>query len=150
MRRGGAGLILPVEREAPAVGGPLPAACSRHVVTLGNVPTKAPIELVVAVGHAGILYFADANKCGRRRVRLRCVRNALRRVLGGRALRVVLPRKRRATLAALARQAARVHLAAQPNAALCPLLHRDARGAGLQLRGAKARAERRADGGADG
>src|SRR5439155_181126 len=48
---GGARLVLPIEREARAVGRPLPAARARDVVALRDVPTEALIELVVAIDH---------------------------------------------------------------------------------------------------
>src|SRR6266851_2517795 len=51
VRGGGARLVLPVERQARAVGRPLPAARARDVVALRDVPTEALIELVVAIDH---------------------------------------------------------------------------------------------------
>src|SRR6267142_1996716 len=51
VRGGGARLVLPVERQARAVGRPLPAARARDVVALRDLPTEALIELVVAIDH---------------------------------------------------------------------------------------------------
>src|SRR6185369_5901219 len=65
-------------------------------------------------------------------------------------LRGVLPGPARGAVPALALEAARIHLAAQPDAALRALLHRHPRGAGARLRGATARAHGRAHGSAHG
>src|SRR5216684_1827842 len=51
VRGGGARLVLPVERQARAVGRPLAAARARDVVALRDLPTEALIELVVAIDH---------------------------------------------------------------------------------------------------
>src|ERR1700741_2930239 len=97
-------------------------------------------------------FYTSANGIRRaaRGFRVRCVRNAVRRAFGAGALRVVRSGKRPAAFAALAREAARVHLAAQPDAALRPLLQRDARSARLCMRSARAGTERGADARPDG
>src|SRR5882672_4215875 len=51
VRGGGARLVLPVKREARAVGRPLPAARARDVVALRHIPAEALIELIVAIDH---------------------------------------------------------------------------------------------------
>src|SRR5229473_1648247 len=51
VRGGGARLVLPVQRQARAVGRPLAAARARDVVALRDLPTEALIELVVAIDH---------------------------------------------------------------------------------------------------
>src|SRR5580765_6657111 len=54
--RAGARLVLPQQREARALRGPLAAAVAADVEALRNLPAEAAADLLVAVQHAGILY----------------------------------------------------------------------------------------------
>src|SRR5437667_8747308 len=56
VRGGRPGLVLPVEREAVAVGGPLAATRVRDVVALRYAPAEAAVALRVAVDH-GLIQF---------------------------------------------------------------------------------------------
>src|SRR5206468_4149657 len=80
----------------------------------------------------------------------RRVRHVVRRALGSAALRRLVARKGRPAVPAVARQAARVHLAAQPDEALRAVFHGHARGARVRLRSAWPGAHRGARGSADG
>src|SRR5258706_15180169 len=76
--------------------------------------------------------------------RLRRLRHAVRRTFGRAALRIVLARRRREALAALALETARVDLAEKPDAPLRSVLANHARCAGIRVRSARSRARRRA------